>query len=194
MHTEETQGGEWRVWLSGDDIEALLELAGHKDPQRELAYALASRSGLRSEEITDVTPQDLHHDEIVGWLLEVPSGKGDKHRETPIPAIYAKQIRLLAQSQRDSEAVIGVTTRSLRNWIERDRDELADRDDDHRWRKVSMHDLRRSWAGQLRAGEADPAVVIEWGGWSDIEIFLEHYRGATVPESQRQEREKIDWL
>lgn len=194
MHTEETDGGEWRVWLSAEDIDALLSQAGQKDPNRELAYSLAARCGLRSAEITDVRPTDLHHDEIVGWLLEVPSGKGDRYRETPIPDIYAKQIRLLAQSQSDSEPVIAVTTRTLRNWIERDRDELADATDDHRWRKVSMHDLRRSWAGQLRAGDADPAVVIEWGGWSDIDVFLEHYRGATVPESQRQEREKIDWL
>lgn len=193
MHAEETQGGEWRVWLSAEDIDALLDLAGHKDPQRELAYALAARSGLRSEEITDVTPQDLHHDEVVGWMLKVPSGKGDKYRETPIPAVYAKQIRWRADDA-PTAPVINVTTRTLRNWIDVDRGELAERDGDDRWHKVSMHDLRRSWAGQLKAASADPAIVIEWGGWADMETFLDHYDSASVPEAQRREREDVDWL
>ena len=192
MHTEETEQGEYRVWLAGSDIQQLLDHAGTKDIARELAFALAARSGLRSEEITAVTPSDVHHDDTIGWLVTIPDGKGGKHRESPTPAEYAKLVTALGTDPH--EPVIDVTTRTLRNWIAADREELAEQTDDRRWHHVSMHDLRRSWGGQLRAAEADPAVVLEWGGWSDMETFLDHYRGASVPEAQRQEREKIEWL
>jgi hypothetical protein len=36
--------------------------------------------------------------------------------------------------------------------------------------------------------------VCEWGGWNDLETFLEHYKGVMTPEGQLREREKVDWL
>jgi hypothetical protein len=37
-------------------------------------------------------------------------------------------------------------------------------------------------------------VVCDWGGWNDLDTFLDHYRGTNSPEAQRREREKVDWL
>jgi integrase len=57
-----------------------------------------------------------------------------------------------------------------------------------------MHDLRRTWATRLNSAEVEATLVMDWGGWEDIETFLEHYRGTHAPEAQRREREKVDWL
>ena len=192
MHVERTEGDGHRVWLSDSDIDRLLDVPD--DPTHELAYALGCRCGLRSHEITQVRPSHLKHDDTIGDLLQVPEGKGARYRETPIPTGYARQIETVAKYQGGDGPVVDVSTRSLRNWIERDRAELAEATDDQRWHHVSMHDLRRSWAGQLRAASAEPPVVLEWGGWSDMDTFLDHYRGATVPEVQREERAKVPWL
>jgi hypothetical protein len=37
-------------------------------------------------------------------------------------------------------------------------------------------------------------IVCDWGGWNDLETFLEHYRGKFSPEEQRRQREKVAWL
>jgi len=57
-----------------------------------------------------------------------------------------------------------------------------------------MHDLRRTWATQLKGADVDAMIVCDWGGWSDLETFLDHYRGKFSPEAQRQQREKVGWL
>lgn len=42
--------------------------------------------------------------------------------------------------------------------------------------------------------EVDPLIALEWGGWEDLETFLDHYKGAYSPAAQRRAREKVDWL
>jgi len=59
---------------------------------------------------------------------------------------------------------------------------------------VSFHDLRRSWATNLAAAGVDPILVLDVGGWADLETFLDHYRGSYSPEAHRREREKVAWL
>jgi integrase len=74
------------------------------------------------------------------------------------------------------------------------REQLAADTDDDRWEHVSFHDLRRTWATSLASRDVDPLIVCDWGGWSDLDTFLEHYRGVYSPEAQRRERAKVDWL
>jgi integrase len=183
-----------KVWLSDDDIELLIDTA--RDTERELAFSLAARCGLRSHEVLDVAPADVV-DTDAGAMLTVPSGKGDKYRETPIPDSLAKQIQTV-DDMRDAssdEPIISVTTtQSLRHWIKNAREQLAGQDDDDRWEHVSFHDLRRTWATSLASRDVDPLIVCDWGGWSDLDTFLEHYRGVYSPEAQRRERQKVDWL
>lgn len=64
-----------------------------------------------------------------------------------------------------------------------------------RLRDLSTHDCRRTWA-TLLAGEdgIDALLVWQWGGWVDLETFLNHYHGAHSPEVQRQARESVEWL
>ena len=183
-----------KVWLSDDDIELLIDAA--RDTEQEVAFSLAARCGLRSHEVLDVAPAHVL-DTDAGTMLKIPSGKGDKYRETPIPDSLAKQIQTI-DDMRDApsdESIISVTTtQTLRNWMSNAREQLAGDTDDDRWEHVSFHDLRRTWATSLASRDVDPLIVCDWGGWSDLDTFLEHYRGVYSPEAQRRERAKVDWL
>jgi integrase len=130
-------------------------------------------------------------------MLKVEHGKGDKYRETPVPETLATQIQTIAdvRDESDSTPLISVTTtQSLRNWIKSTRAAVAEQEQDERWHHVSLHDLRRTWATQLASKDVDPLIVCDWGGWNDLETFLEHYKGVYSPDAQRREREKVDWL
>jgi integrase len=183
-----------RVWLSDDEVDRLLDVVD--DRTQRLAFALGARCGLRSHEVVDVAPAHVVQDDTLGAVLRVPEGKGDKYRETPIPATLAESLRTVGDL-RDApleEPVVDRSTRSLRRWVTNAGDVLADETDDDRWEFLSFHDLRRTWAGQLAAAEVDEQVALRWGGWNDLETFLDHYRGSPTPAEQRREREKVSWL
>lgn len=183
-----------KVWLSIDETEQLLDEPD--EMERTIAFELAVRCGLRSGEILDVTPNDVI-DTNAGDMIKVPDGKGDEYRETPLPSTLKRQIETVDE-MRDAgsgEPIVSVTTtQSLRNWIQDAREALAESTGDERWSHVSMHDLRRTWATQVAQNDVDPLIVCDWGGWTDLETFLDHYRGSYSPEAQRRERSKVDWL
>ena len=183
-----------KVWLSEDDVDLLLDAA--KDTERRIAFALGCQCGLRSAEILDVTPNDVV-DTQAGHMLTVRHGKGDKYRETPIPNQLVTQINTIDDYRDESsdQPIISVDgTNSLRYWIKTTREQLAEQTDDDRWNFVSMHDLRRTWATSLASKDVDPLIVCDWGGWEDLDTFLDHYRGSYSPEAQARERAKVDWL
>jgi len=178
-----------KVWLAESEINELLEAAG--TVRREIALGLMVRSGLRSHEVLNVKPEHVR-DTQAGTMLRVPAGKGDKYRETPLPDRLAGMIRMIEDEHSARADVVQITTtRGLRKWVRHTADDV---DGDPAWQHVTPHDLRRSWATQLHGSDVDPLVVMDWGGWSDLETFLDHYRGTSTPEAQKREREKVDWL
>jgi integrase len=183
-----------KVWLSTEETDKLLEAA--ESTEKRIAFALGAKCGLRSHEVLSVSPTDMVESDS-GWMLKVAHGKGDKYREVPLPPTLKTQIQT-ADDMRDadsSQSIVSVsTTQSLRNWIKSVRETLADDTGDDRWNKVSFHDLRRTWATQLASKDVDPLIVCEWGGWNDLDTFLDHYRGTYSPEAQKRERKNIDWL
>jgi len=40
-------------------------------------------------------------------------------------------------------------------------------------------------ATQRRGSDANRLVIWDWGGWNDLERFLDHYRGTATLEAQR---------
>ena len=183
-----------QVWLSEDDVDQLLDAA--KDTERRIAFALGCKCGLRSAEILDVSPDDLV-DSDVGHMLIIEDGKGGKYRETPISNQLVTQIETIddyRDESSDSPILSVENTNSLRYWIKRTREQLAEETGDDRWNYVSMHDLRRTWATSLASKDVDPLIVCDWGGWNDLDTFLDHYRGTYSPDAQRREREKVDWF
>jgi len=185
-----------KVWLSSNEVEALLatdEVQG--DTRKRVAVGLGAFCGLRSDEAVRVAPEDVV-DTDAGRMLRVwESAKTGSYRETPIPSDLATTIRTVGDVRDEpGERVVDVSTRTVRRWVQDARDELVEARGDPGWRYLGYHDLRRTWATQLRSEDVDAMVVCDWGGWSDLETFLEHYRGTSTPEAQRRERDKVDWL
>lgn len=183
---------DFKVWLSSSELKQLIDAAD--DAEHRFAISLAGRCGLRSHEVLDVAPSHIVETDA-GRMLRVWHGKGDKYRETPIPETLASSIGAVADMRsqpRDAPVIGATTTRTLRRWVRRAADSVES--DDDAWRYVTPHDLRRTWATQLRSSDVDPLVVCDWGGWNDLETFLDHYRGTATPEAQLRERQKVDWL
>lgn len=184
-----------KVWLSDNEVDQLL--AQFEDGSEQLlAASIAVRCGLRSAEVLDVAPEHIA-DTDAGTMLRVWDGaKNGGYRETPIPDNLATTIRTIGH-HRDASTdapVVDVSTRTLRRWISTAADQLADETGDPGWNHVGMHDLRRTWATSLRSADVDAMVVCDWGGWDDLQTFLDHYRGTHSPEAQKRERQKVDWL
>jgi integrase len=191
---EHDERSDMKVWLSEDGTERFLAAA--KDTEQRIAFGFGARCGLRSGEWLDVTPRDVV-DTDAGTMLRVWGGKGDKFRETPVPPTLAASINTLAEMREggDDDPLLSVSsTRTLRRWVSRVGDRLADETDEQGWRELSTHDLRRTWATALADAEVDPLLALDWGGWEDLETFLEHYKGAYSPAAQRRARQKVDWL
>ncbi|WP_440765530.1 tyrosine-type recombinase/integrase [Natronorubrum sp. DTA7] len=183
-----------KVWLSQDEVTVLLGAAG--ETQQRIALALGAHCGLRSHGVLDVAPEDIV-DTDAGTMLRVWHGKGDKYRETPVPQDIATTIRTI-DDYRDAPASSSLvevsSTRSLRRWLRSAADQLHEETGDTGWSYLGFHDLRRTWATALASDDVDPLLVCDWGGWNDLETFLEHYRGSYSPEAQQREREKVTWL
>lgn len=194
MLTEEHEDSDGRrVWLDESEVEQLLTRPS--DQEHRIAIGLGVRSGLRSHEIVDVAPEHVVTTDA-GWMVTVPEGKGDKYRETPIPDTLAASIRSIGE-YRDaatSVPVVDKSTRTLRHWVQTYREELREETGEDRWRFLTTHDLRRTWAGQLANADVDETIALRWGGWNDLSTFLDHYRGEATAAAQAREREKVDWL
>jgi integrase len=186
-----------KVWLSREETHRLLDAAQSERPTRRLAFALGVRCGLRSAEAVGVTPNDLKETDA-GPMFRVRESiaKGGKYREAPVPPGLANEISTAAEhrSEPDDVPIVDISTRTLRRWVEDTRERLRTETDDPDWQWLGFHDLRRTWATALKSADVDPMLVCDWGGWSDLETFLEHYKGDFTPDAQRRERDKVGWL
>lgn len=183
-----------KVWLSEREVDQLLD--EFEDTERRIAVSLAVRCGLRSAEVLDVTPDHVVNTDAGTMLRVWSSAKTDKYRETPIPPNLATTIRTVGDvREKPTDApVVGASTRTLRRWMNDATNSLLEETDEPGWQYVGMHDLRRTWATSLRSAEVDAMVVCDWGGWDDLQTFLDHYRGTHSPEAQLRERKKVQWL
>ncbi len=191
---EHDERSDMKVWLSKNETEWFLDAA--ENTEQRIAFGLGARCGLRSGEWLDVTPRDVV-DTDAGTMLRVWEGKGDQFRETPLPKELATMIRTAADYGNGDvdEPILSVSsTRTLRRWVSNAGDQLAEETGDAGWRELSTHDLRRTWATALADAEVDPLLALDWGGWQDLETFLDHYKGAYSPAAQRRARGKVDWL
>ena len=180
----------YRVWLDQSEVNELLARAdGQKE---ELAFTLGVRSGLRASEIVRVEAQHVV-DTSAGPRVRVFDSKGKAYRETPTTESVRSTAATYAELKGDDAKLVPQSKRWVQRHLDRVTEELA-ADVDEMWTHVTPHDLRRTWATSLAGSEVDPLLVCDWGGWSDLETFLEHYRGTYSPDVQRRELSKVDWL
>jgi len=185
----DTEDG-YRVWLDQEEVTQLLSRCeGQKE---ELAITLGVRSGLRASEIVSVEAQHVV-ETSAGPRVRVYNSKGKQYRETPT----TESVRSTAATYAELRGADARLVPHSKRWVQRHLDRITDTlaaEGDKMWQHVTPHDLRRTWATSLAGREVDPLLVCDWGGWSDLETFLEHYRGTYSPEVQRRELEKVGWL
>ena len=183
-----------KVWLSNQEVEQLISVCS--DTEERLAILLGSRCGLRRSEIVDIRPRDVI-DTTAGPRVRVWESKGSEYRETPAPGDVSSIASAMGdlRQESDDEPLIDRSPRWVKRRLDRLTDRLEDELSDDGWSYVTPHDLRRSWATLMAgAAQVDPLLVLEWGGWEDLETFLDHYLGVYSPEVQRRELEKVPWI
>jgi integrase len=190
MFAEPFEGKDgYRIWLDLKETDQLLAAADSREER--IAFALGVRSGLRVQEIVDVEAKDVVSTSA-GPRVRVWHSKGKAYRETPTTKDILAMAETVADLQGPETPLVDHSTR----WVQRHLDgvtgELAE--DDEMWAHVTPHDLHRTWATLLSADINDPLLIMDFGGWEDIETFLEHYRGSYSPAVQRRELSKVDWL
>lgn len=178
-----------KVWLDDSEAERLQRTLEKQAWERGIAGMLMARCGLRSEETTSVTPNDVERaKDGKSWFLEV-RGKNTKGgekttRDAWLPDDVEKSLFNFQRERdiSDDEPYLPVTPRTVQNWITNESgtgaaDVLAqDPDEDDDWEHVSSHDLRRHWAHHHLVEErVAPRVMMSIGGWSSysaIEPYL----------------------
>lgn len=185
-----------RVWLSRKEISSVIDEA--ESTEQRIAFKLTARCGLRRNEIVQITPADLVTGENGDYHLRVweDVAKHDHYREPPVPKMLATEIQTLAELSDidDDESLISVTDKTVYRWLMRATDRLEDETGDEGWRRVDLHDLRRSWATHILGEGVLPSVVMSWGGWHDWDTFRRHYLGEFSPEVLQRERQKVEYL
>mgnify|MGYP002762734665 FL=1 len=185
----DTEDG-FRVWLDQTEVTKLLSRADGQT--EEVAFTLGVRSGLRASEIVAVEAGDVV-DTSAGPRVRVFDSKGKQYRETPTTEKIRSTARTYEELEGDDRRLVDMSKRTVQRRLDRVTEELAAEDDDM-WTHVTCHDLRRTWATSLAGSDVDPLLVCDWGGWADLETFLEHYRGTYSPDAQRRELSKVSWL
>jgi site-specific recombinase XerC len=186
-----------KCWLDREEIGRLEDTASRQDWQREIALQLMSRCGLRADEVNYPGDAELRHSEKAdGWLVEV-RGKNTKGgeptvRDAWVPDAVEANVRRFAR-ERDratGEPWVQVTKSTVRRWVKDAAAAVAEDDPQaDRWREVSSHDLRRSWATyHLVERQVDVRTMMAVGGWSDysaIEPYLAEPTEGRIGEAMR---------
>jgi len=182
-----------KVWLDRSEVDRFIGTAD--STAKTIAFALGARCGLRCKEITEVTPPDLVETDV-GPRLRVWHGKGDKHREVPVPGDLKTGIQTLDDLRDDSAdtPVVDVSRRTVERWVSRAAEQMQAETDDVGWSYLGPHDLRRTWGTLLVESGVEPGMIMTWGGWEDWETFREHYLGAYSPEMERRQAALVPWL
>jgi len=167
-----------------EELSRLEAKARAADWEREIAVQLMGRCGLRADEVNYATRDRLRWSSSGNvWLLEVQgkdtSGGEGKIRDAWVPEEVGENFqRFVSERDRDGdEPFVSVTTPSVRRWVREASDAIADGGHGERWRKVSSHDLRRSWATyHMVERGVDVRTMMSIGGWSDYSA-IEPYLG-----------------
>jgi len=172
-----------KCWLSPEELAHLERTAGAAGWQREIAIQLMGRCGLRVSEVTYPSTEELRWSENGKiWLFEIQGkntkGGGPKTRDAWMPENVADDIHKYTRERSLSETDpwVDASTPSIRRWVKEATQAIADETGNERWKSVSSHDLRRSWATyHLVERQVDVRTMMAIGGWSDysaIEPYL----------------------
>ena len=172
-----------KCWLSPDELDYLERTAGAAEWEREIAMQLMGRCGLRVSEVSYPSTEKLRWSKDGKiWLFEIrgknTKGGGRKTRDAWMPENVANDIHKYTRerSLSESDSWVNASIPSIRRWVKEVTQMIANKTDNDRWKSVSSHDLRRSWATHhLVERQVDVRTMMAIGGWSDysaIEPYL----------------------
>lgn len=180
-----------RVRLTKDELTALFDAYSGDgdsltdDMEKEIALRLMGQCGLRTTEMTEVSPSNLRTIETADGThtkLQVLKGKGDKdkedkYRETFVPEGLADLLRAFQRSTGvgETDPYVDRDRSTIHRWTNRASEHMATVTGDSDWQEVGSHDLRRSWAMALLDDDVNAITVMELGGWENYTTFREHY-------------------
>ncbi|MFD1569540.1 site-specific integrase [Halorubrum laminariae] len=186
-----------KCWIDFEkEVPLLEEHARERDWKQEIAIQLMSRVGCRASGVLTACPNGLRwNSEGEYWELQI-RGKntkgGDKTvRDTYVPESVKKNLDRYASERDidDSEPYVDTSVSTVRRWVREVTDNIADNTGHDRWKEVSSHDLRRSWATHhLVEKDVAVRVMMEIGGWSSydaIEPYLTKPTPAKIGEELR---------
>jgi site-specific recombinase XerC len=192
-------GSVTKCWLDRDELNRLEDAAARKEWEREIALQLMGRCGLRVDEVNYPGDGELRWSEDGEcWMLEV-RGKNTKGgdptlRDAWMPEdVEGNVTRFARERDRETaEAWVQAATPSVRRWVKEAAESIAeDAARPERWRAVSSHDLRRSWATyHLVERQVDVRTMMAVGGWSDysaIEPYLAEPTERRIGAAMRRE-------
>ncbi|ELY89366.1 site-specific integrase [Natrialba taiwanensis] len=185
-----------KCWLSPGELDRLERAAGEDGWEREVAIQLMGRCGLRASEVSYPSDSNLRYsDDGDIWLFEVQGkntkGGSKKTRDAWMPDDVADDIHKYSRERGLdlSDRWVDASTPSVRRWVNEATHTVAEQTDNPRWRSVSSHDLRRSWATyHLVERQVDVRTMMSIGGWSDysaIEPYLAEPTEARIGEAMR---------
>ena len=185
-----------KCWLSPDELDRLERTAGEGGWDREVAIQLMGQCGLRASEVTYPSDNNLRYsDDGEIWLFEVQGkntkGGSKKTRDAWMPNDVADDIHKYSRERSLglSDPWVDASTPSVRRWVKEAAHTVAEQTDNPRWRSVSSHDLRRSWATyHLVERQVDVRTMMSIGGWSDysaIEPYLAEPTETRIGEAMR---------
>jgi integrase len=182
---------ETKCWLSfPDEVQTLEQKARERDWKQEIAVQLMIRVGCRASGVLTAKPEGLRwNSDGEYWELEV-RGKNTKGGDKALRDAYVpesvKQNLDRYVSERDideSEPFVDVSVDTVRRWVREITDEIADETGQERWKHVSSHDLRRSFATHfLVEKNVGVRILMSVGGWSSYDA-IEPY--LTQPSSEK---------
>ena len=173
-----------KCWLAREELAELEAAAAKADWKREIAMMLMGRCGLRADEVNYPGDAELRWSEMGEcWFVEVRGkntrGGEPKLRDAWMPEEVEANVRRFSRERgrETGEAWVNASKSSIRRWVKEAAAEVAeDAAQPERWREVSSHDLRRSWATyHLVERRVDVRTMMSIGGWSDysaIEPYL----------------------
>lgn len=182
-----------RVWLSNEEIELFLDEA--TSPRQKIAFLLAGRTGLRTNEIINITWTDFVRNRGFEYIrIWEDHTKTNSYREPPISEELYSMVQTLAYDLEPDEPVVDVDKSTVYRWTQRAAERCQAKTGDQGWSYLGPHDLRRTWGTYLLECGVLPSVVMEWGGWKDWSTFREHYLSEFSPEAIERERNKVSYL
>jgi integrase len=181
MRVEATNGNEYKVWLTDEEIEDLRRAT--QSQRDDLIIQLGAFVGLRAFEIPQVRPADVKDTESGQYRLQVEAGKdtsgnGGKPRNAFLPDTVERDLQRYQNEHNiaPKDPFIDLKQPGVRAVVRRTAERAAEATGDDDFRKVSSHDLRRRFAQRLLVDyEMNPRVVMAVGGWDSfaaIEPYL----------------------